>query len=124
MSQNSARTKHLDLLFEALADATRRSMLDRLRRGPLSVTELAHPYVMSLNGVSKHIKKLEKVGLVRRHVRGREHLCSLEAGGLEDAVRWMNHYSEFWNERIGALETHLITKQKRRDSEQPNRDRT
>lgn len=87
-------------------------MLDRLRLGPLTVTELAQPYAMSLNGASKHIKKLERAGLLRRHVRGREHLCALDAGGLEDAVRWMNHYSEFWSERMDALETWLLRKRK------------
>lgn len=99
-------------MFEALADATRRSMLDRLRGGPLTVTALAQPYAMSLNGASKHIKRLEKAGLVHRRIRGREHLCILDAAGLEDAAGWLTHYSEFWTERISALETYLVGKRK------------
>jgi DNA-binding transcriptional ArsR family regulator len=112
MSLNRTQLKNLDLVFEALADGTRRSMLDRLRRGPLTVSALARPYAMSLNGASKHIKKLEKSGLIRRHVRGREHFCALDAGRLEEAMSWMSHYSEFWDRRIAALEAHLIGKRK------------
>ena len=112
MTLRTARTKNLDLIFEALADGTRRSMLDRLRRGPLRVTALAEPYAMSLNGVSKHIKKLERAGLVRRHISGREHLCALDAAALEDAMSWISHYSDFWTERLSALESHLIRKRK------------
>lgn len=113
MSASATHKKDLDSIFNALADATRRSMLDRLRRGPLTVTELAEPYTMSLNGVSKHIKTLEKAGLVRRHIRGREHLCALDARNIEDAVQWMNHYSEFWTDRVNTLESYLVSKRKR-----------
>jgi DNA-binding transcriptional ArsR family regulator len=113
MGLAGSRVKSLDLTFEALADATRRSMLDRLRRGPLTVTELARPCAMSLNGASKHIKKLEKAGLIRRSIQGREHLCSLDAGRLEDAMSWMSHYSTFWGERMDALESYLSSKRKR-----------
>jgi DNA-binding transcriptional ArsR family regulator len=113
MSLNGNRAKSLDLTFDALADATRRSMLDRLRRSPLTVTELARPCAMSLNGASKHIKKLEKAGLIRRSIRGREHLCALDASGLDDAMNWMRHYSIFWSERIDALETYVTVKRKR-----------
>ena len=113
MSLTGNRAESLDWIFEALADATRRSMLDRLRSGPLTVTELARPCAMSLNGASKHIKKLEKSGLVRRSITGREHLCALDARGFEDAVNWMRHYSVFWAGRIDALESHLTSKRKR-----------
>jgi DNA-binding transcriptional ArsR family regulator len=102
-----------DYVVASRTDATRRSMLDRLRRGPLTVTELARPYTMSLNGASKHIKKLEKAGLIRRHIMGREHLCALDAGRLEDAMSWIGHYSTFWSERVDALEAYLIDKRKR-----------
>ena len=113
MSLTGSRVRNLDLTFEALADATRRSMLDRLRSGALTVTELAHPYAMSLNGASKHIKKLESAGLIHRSIRGREHLCALNASALEDAMKWMSHYSVFWNERIDALATYLTNKRKK-----------
>ncbi len=115
MSMNRTRVKNLDSIFEALADGTRRSMLDRLRHGPLTVGALARPYAMSLNGASKHVKKLEKAGLIRRHVRGREHLCALNAGGLEEAMGWVSHYSEFWEKRITALETYIIGKRKQEE---------
>lgn len=113
MGLAGGQTQDLDSIFEALADVTRRSMLDRLRQGPLSITALARPYSMSLNGVSKHIKKLEKAGLIRRHIKGREHLCALDAGGMRDAMDWMNHYAEFWGGRIDALENYLAGKEKR-----------
>lgn len=115
MRRNRTRGKHLDSIFEALADGTRRSMLDRLKHGPLTVGALAQPYAMSLNGASKHVKRLERAGLIRRHVRGREHLCALDADGLEEAIAWMSHYSQFWDERITALETHLIGKRKQEE---------
>ncbi|HEY3837134.1 MAG TPA: metalloregulator ArsR/SmtB family transcription factor [Bryobacteraceae bacterium] len=73
----------MDAVFGALADSTRRSILDRLRGGELTVTQLAKPYAMSLNAVSKHIKTLEKAGLIRREIKGREHSCRLDAERLE-----------------------------------------
>ena len=103
----------LDAVFSAVADATRRSMLDRLRGGELTVSQLAEPYAMSLNAVSKHIKTLERAGLVRREIRGREHSCRLHAERFADATKWMNYYTEFWSERMDALEEHLIAKRKR-----------
>lgn len=104
---------NLDLVFEALADGTRRSMLDRLKGGPLTVSELARPCAMSLNGASKHIKKLEKAGLIRRDIQGREHVCSLAAEALADAMAWLEHYSAFWSDRIDALDRHLARRRKR-----------
>jgi DNA-binding transcriptional ArsR family regulator len=103
----------LDAVFHAVADATRRSMLDRLRNGALTVTELAAPYDMSLNAVSKHIKTLEKAGLIRREIKGREHSCRLDAARLEEAMNWISYYSGFWSERLDALEKHITAKRKR-----------
>lgn len=103
----------LDAVFHAVADATRRSMLERLRGGALTVTELAAPYDMSLNAVSKHIKTLEKAGLIRREIKGREHSCRLEAVRLEEAMNWMSYYSGFWSKRVDALEKHLLAKRKK-----------
>lgn len=108
-----SREESLDRIFHSVADATRRSILDRLRKGPLTVSELAQPYEMSLNAVSKHIKILEKAGLVRRNIQGREHLCEVEGKRLEEAMNWMQHYASFWSDRIDALEQHLIEKRKR-----------
>lgn len=113
MTRAAEQAKSLNLVFGAVADATRRSMLDRLRGGPLTVTELAQPYAMSLNAVSKHVKTLERAGLIRRTITGREHSCRLDADRFDDAVNWMSYYSEFWSGRIGVLEKHLQEKRKR-----------
>src|SRR5215471_15246389 len=103
MVRTGSPTKNLDLVFGAVSDATRRSMLDRLRGGELTVSELAEPYAMSLNAVSKHIKTLEKAGLIRRRIKGRERFCRLDGSGLEEALTWMSYYSEFWRGRLDAL---------------------
>src|SRR5579862_5771499 len=95
----SSEGESLDLIFTAVSDATRRSMLDRLRAGSLTVTELARPYAMSLNGASKHIKTLERAGLIHRTIQGREHSCRLDAARFDEAMNWMSHYSEFWSGR-------------------------
>jgi len=113
MNRGADRAKSLDLFFAALADATRRSMLERLRKGPLTVGELAQPYAMSLNAVSKHAKTLERAGLIRRTIRGREHSCELQRAKFDEAMEWMSYYSEFWGSRVDALEKHLA--EKRRD---------
>lgn len=105
--------QRLDLVFDALADRTRRSILDRLRAGAITVTALARPYDMSLNAVSKHLKRLERAGLVEKDVRGRERYCRIRASPLTEALDWMGHYREFWTTRMDALETHLIEKRKR-----------
>jgi DNA-binding transcriptional ArsR family regulator len=104
MTRPGNQAKRLDLIFGAVSDATRRSMLDRLRGGPLTVTELARPYAMSLNAVSKHVKTLERAGLIRRSINGREHSCRLDAARFEEALSWMSYYSEFWGGRVDALE--------------------
>jgi len=106
--------RRLDMVFDAVADSTRRSILDRLRAGPLTVTRLAEPYPMSLNAVSKHLKKLESAGLIRRDIQGREHFCRLDAGRFEAAMNWMDHYREFWNVRLDALEKHLLRNRKKK----------
>lgn len=107
------RLQTLDNVFDAVADSTRRSILDRLRSGPMTVTKLARPYSMSLNAVSKHVKKLESAGLIRREIRGREHFCQLDAARFEAAMNWMGRYRQFWTDRLDALEKHLIEKRKR-----------
>ena len=96
--------------FTALSDPTRRAILARLRTGPLRVTEIAAPFEMSLNGVSKHLKILERANLVRREVRGREHYCSLDAGPLSEATDWTLSYREFWESRLDALEHLLVAR--------------
>lgn len=97
----------LDAIFHALGDATRRGMLRDLAIGQRSIGELAAPFDMSLAAASKHIKALEKAGLVRREVRGRTHICRLEPRPLEDAHEWIGFYERFWSTRLDALENLL-----------------
>ena len=113
MPELQAHPRTLDRVFDAIADTTRRSILERLRAGPMTVTAIAHPYSMSFNAVSKHVKKLEDAGLIRRKISGREHFCHLNAARLEPAVTWMNHYQQFWTSRLDALEEHLIRTKER-----------
>ncbi|MFQ6325495.1 ArsR/SmtB family transcription factor [Nocardia sp. CWNU-33] len=97
----------LDIVFHALADSTRRSMLHSLARRQHSVGELAAPFDISLAAASKHIKVLERAGLVRRTVQGRTHMCRLDARPLELGAEWMRFYERFWNDSLDALETAL-----------------
>jgi DNA-binding transcriptional ArsR family regulator len=98
----------LDAVYRALADASRRAIVWRLATtGELKVTELARPFDISLNAVSKHIKVLEEAGLVRRRVAGRDHWLSLTAEPLADAYTWIGLYQRFWEHRVDALERYL-----------------
>lgn len=97
----------LDLVFAALANQTRRALLARLGEAPAKITDLATPYVMSLPGVSKHLRVLEKAGLVQRDIEGRVHRCSLDTAPLRKAERWLEHYRTFWNETLEALAKHV-----------------
>jgi DNA-binding transcriptional ArsR family regulator len=97
----------LSSTFAALADPTRRAILARLALGETSVTELAAPFEMSMPAVSKHLKVLERAGLI---VRGREaqwRPCRLEAGPLKEAANWIEEYRRFWTPYVDALERHL-----------------
>ncbi|RXZ48754.1 ArsR family transcriptional regulator [Agromyces fucosus] len=98
----------LDSVLSAVADPTRRAILDRLRVSDARVTELAREFPISLNSTSKHIKVLERAQLVHRHVRGRDHVLSLRAEALGDAVAWMTQYREFWEQRLAALEAFVL----------------
>ncbi|KQZ10842.1 hypothetical protein ASD23_01375 [Agromyces sp. Root1464] len=98
----------LDSVLSAVADPTRRAILDRLRVSDARVTELAREFPISLNSTSKHIKVLERAQLVQRHVRGRDHVLSLRAEALGDAVAWMTQYREFWEQRLAALEAFVL----------------
>ncbi|MCB4771094.1 metalloregulator ArsR/SmtB family transcription factor [Ancylobacter sp. Lp-2] len=99
----------LDLVFHALADPTRRAMLHALSNGERTVGELAEPFAntMSLAGASKHVKALESAGLIRREVKGRQHLCRLDAARLADAAQWLSFYERFWTERLNVLDALL-----------------
>lgn len=101
------RSRQLDSVFHALADPTRRSMLRSLARGEASIGELAAPYRMSLAAVSKHVKVLERAGLLQRTVHGRTHLCRIDPAPLSRAEQWLRMYEGFWNTRLDALDQAL-----------------
>jgi DNA-binding transcriptional ArsR family regulator len=88
----------LSAVFGALADPTRRAILDRLTRGEATVGELAAPFSMSQPAISRHLKVLEQAGLVSRHARATARLIRLEAGPLREAVGWLIGYREYWEE--------------------------
>jgi DNA-binding transcriptional ArsR family regulator len=98
---------HLDAVFHALADPTRRAMLGQLAERELTIGELATPFEMSLAGASKHVRVLENAGLVTRTIRGRTHLCRLEAARLAEADAWLRRYECFWSARLDSLEALL-----------------
>ena len=98
---------NLDLTLMALADPTRRAILQRLSQGEARVTEIAAPFSMSLNAVSKHILTLERAQLVKRRRVGREHLLSFHAAPLDAAARWMETQRSRWMASLDALESLL-----------------
>lgn len=100
-------TPSLDTVFQALTDATRRAMLRSLADGERNIGELAAPFEMSLAAASKHVKVLERAGLVRRLVKGRTHICRLEPAPLAAADEWLRFYEQFWNLKLDALEALL-----------------
>jgi DNA-binding transcriptional ArsR family regulator len=98
------RTDHLSATFGALADPTRRAILSRLARGDATVTELAKPFDMSQPAISKHLKVLERAGLISRGRDAQYRPCRLEARRLKEATEWMNRYRAFWEESFDRLE--------------------
>jgi DNA-binding transcriptional ArsR family regulator len=110
-------TATLDRVFSAVSDGTRRAILARLAESDARVTELAGAFPISLNSTSKHIRVLEGAGLVRRTVRGREHILSLEAGALSEAAQWIDHYRRFWSDQLASLDAFVTG---RNDTERPS----
>jgi DNA-binding transcriptional ArsR family regulator len=97
------RDEGLDRVFFALSDPVRRSILDRLDHGPRLVSELAAPFAISLQAVSRHIQVLARAGLVRQQRSGRISRCSLEAGPIFEAAVWINRYSKYWQAQFDLL---------------------
>jgi DNA-binding transcriptional ArsR family regulator len=93
--------------FGALADPTRRAILARLVSGEASVTELAEPFAMSMPAISKHLKVLERAGLIARGREAQWRPCRLQAGPLQDVAGWVEHYRRFWEESFDRLEDYL-----------------
>lgn len=104
------KTRQLDELFGAIADPTRRAILDRLAHGEARVTDIAANFPISLNSVSKHLRILERAGLVVRSVQGREHRLSLNAEPLDAAAQWIEHHRQFWEQSLAALESFVLRK--------------
>jgi DNA-binding transcriptional ArsR family regulator len=104
----ASQNVRLDRVYGAIADPTRRAILAALAGGDANVGTLVDRFPISFNGVSKHVKVLERAGLIERTVRGREHLLHLRAAPLRDAVRWLEHYRGFWDARLEALEKYLV----------------
>ena len=106
---------HLSSTFAALADPTRRAILARLASGQASVTELAEPFEMSMPAISKHLKVLERAGLIARGREAQWRPCRLEAGPLKDVAFWVDHYRRFWEESLDRLDHYLRDLQSPRD---------
>lgn len=102
--------QQLDKLFHALADPTRRAILDRLSQGTCTVSELASPFKMSLPAISKHLRVLEDATLLSRTKDGRIRHCQLRAQNLKAANDWLEHYRLFWEDKFDALENYLSRK--------------
>jgi DNA-binding transcriptional ArsR family regulator len=108
----------LDEVYHALADSSRRAIVWRLALvGELKVTDVARPFGMSLNAVSKHIKMLERAGLVRRRIVGRDHWLSLESQPLVAAYAWIGLYQRFWEGRVDSLQQYLAGRRASADPE-------
>ena len=112
----------LDLTFVALADQTRRAILQQLRHGEARVTELAQPYAMSLNAVSKHIRVLEQANLISRRRAGREHFLSLKPEALDEVADWIATQRTVWTRRLDLLELELSREDLKDSAETPSED--
>jgi DNA-binding transcriptional ArsR family regulator len=110
----------LSSTFSALADPTRRAILARLATGEASVTELAEPFAMSMPAVSKHLKVLERAGLVARGREAQWRPRRLEAGPLKDVARWIEHYRRFWEESLDRLDDYLRALKAKESKEKKN----
>jgi len=111
---------HLDQTMMALADPTRRAILHRLSKGEARVTEIASPFDMSLNAVSKHILILERADLIRRRIEGRDHYLSVNTKPLNEAGEWIEKYRRMWEQRLDRLDDYLEELQaKEKEHQQP-----
>lgn len=110
-----APADHLSATLSALADPTRRAILARLASGEASVTELAEPFDMSMPAISKHLKVLERAGLIARGREAQWRPCRLEAAPLKDIADWLEHYRRFWEQSFDRLEEYLRELQSKED---------
>ncbi|TMD43686.1 MAG: helix-turn-helix transcriptional regulator [Chloroflexi bacterium] len=112
MAKQDQRSDHLSAVFTALADPTRRAILARLSQGEAMVTELAEPFKLSLPGVSKHLKVLQRAGLITQGRKAQWRPCRLEPRRLKEAADWVNEYKRFWEESFDRLDDYLAELQK------------
>jgi DNA-binding transcriptional ArsR family regulator len=108
----------LDLFFAALADPTRRAILARLAEGEATVGELAEPFAISRPAISKHLRVLERAGLVRRTRDGRLSRCGLDATPMRGAAEWVERYRVYWESQLDALSRYLEREQNRKENEE------
>jgi DNA-binding transcriptional ArsR family regulator len=106
----------LTTVLDAISHPSRRAILQRLADGPARVTEIAAPFDMSLNAVSKHLKVLEGAGLVDREVQGRDHVIRFRGQPLRLVSDWVHEYQQFWTERLDRLETYFANKKGKKKS--------
>ena len=104
--------RNLDPVLAAIADPTRRAILGRLTRGPARISDVAAPFRMSLTAVCKHVRILERAGLVHRTHRGRENTLAITPAPLRDVARWALQYEPFWNDRLDRLEAYFKSQEK------------
>ena len=102
----------LSSVLGAVSHPSRRAILQRLSRGPARVTEIAAPFDLSLNAVSKHLKVLEAAGLIRREILGRDHVIELEAAPLREISRWVHEYERYWTEHLDRVDRYFKAKRK------------
>ena len=104
---------NLNRVMTAISDPTRRAIIGRLARGPARISDVAAPFRMSLTGVCKHVRVLERAGLVRRTRSGRENTLELQAEPLQEVARWVSMYERFWTARMDRLEQFFIAKKEK-----------
>ncbi len=97
-------------VLAAISHPTRRAIIDRLAKGPAGFLEIAKPFDLALNAVTKHLKALEKAGLIERRKQGREVIISLRGAPLRDVAGWVHHYERFWNEQLDQFQQHFKDK--------------
>ena len=104
----------LSTVLSAISHPSRRAIIAQLVNGPARVTEIAEPFDMSLNAVSKHLKVLERAGLVHREKQGRDHIIEFRGEPLRQVAGWVHEYERFWNQHLDRLESYFIEKRKRK----------
>ncbi len=114
-------TDRLSTIFSALADPTRRAILARLASGTASVGELSQPFQMSMPAISKHLKVLERAGLIAKSREAQWRLCRLEGAPLREVAAWMEPYRRFWDESFSRLDDHLRRMQEEKEEKEKNR---